>query len=93
MNSTPDIPRFTHLEPSQWLTAEERFGAFLESHVVEQLIAQAGWIDPDLHFYHYRDKDQFEVNFVIERGSEVWGEQLDQPISVEAVWEQLASQI
>jgi uncharacterized protein len=50
-----------------------RFGHLLESFVVQQLIAQAGWTDPDLRFWHYRDKDQVEVDVVITRGRRTWG--------------------
>ncbi|MHB8309982.1 ATP-binding protein [Metallibacterium sp.] len=61
------------------LTAEdavaqrERFGHLLESFVVQQLRAQAGWTAPELDFWHYRDKDQVEVDLVITRGRDVWG--------------------
>jgi len=72
-----------HLTPEQWLTDAERFGALLESHVVEQLIAQAGWLDSELSFYHYRDKDQVEVDLVIERGSEVWGVEVKRSASIQ----------
>lgn len=50
-----------------------RFGHLLESFVLQQLIAQAGWTDPDLRFWHYRDKDVVEVDLVITRGNETWG--------------------
>lgn len=50
-----------------------RYGHLLESFVVQQLIAQAGWTDPDLRFWHYRDKDLVEVDLVITRGNETWG--------------------
>jgi hypothetical protein len=39
-----------------------------DAFVVQQLIAQAGWTDPDLRFWHYRDKDQVEVDVVVTRG-------------------------
>lgn len=61
------------------LTAEDchdqraRFGHLLETFVLQQLTAQAGWTDPDLRFWHYRDKDQVEVDFVITRGRRTWG--------------------
>jgi hypothetical protein len=51
----------------------ERFGHLLESFVVQQLRAQAGWTAPELNFWHYRDKDQVEVDLVITRGRDVWG--------------------
>jgi len=41
--------------------------------VVQQLITQAGWAAPELSFWHYRDKDQVEVDLVITRGRDVWG--------------------
>ncbi len=71
------------LTPEQWLTEAERFGALLESHVVEQLMAQASWVDPELRFSHYRDKDQLEVDFVIERGQELWGVEVKRAASVQ----------
>lgn len=61
------------LHADDWNTKRERFGHLLESFVLQQFIAQAGWTDPDLRFWHYRDKDQVEVDCVITRGSKVWG--------------------
>lgn len=72
------------LGPEKWLTEAERFGSLLESHVVEQLIAQASWVDQELHFSHYRDKDQVEVDLVIERGQELWGVEVKRAASVQA---------
>lgn len=51
----------------------DRFGHLLETFVLQQLHAQAGWTDPDLRFWHYRDKDQVEVDFVLTRGRRTWG--------------------
>ena len=61
------------LEAGDWTAQRQRFGHLLESFVVQQLIAQAGWTDPDLRFWHYRDKDQVEVDLVITRGRKTWG--------------------
>ncbi len=61
------------LEVEDWTAQRDRFGHLLESFVVQQLIAQAGWTDPDLRFWHYRDKDQVEVDLVITRGRKTWG--------------------
>lgn len=61
------------LKTSQWMTRRECFGHLLESFVVQQLTTQAGWTDPDLRFWHYRDHDQVEVDLVITRGQETWG--------------------
>jgi uncharacterized protein len=61
------------ISTEDWLTKRDKFGHLLESFVLQQLIAQAGWTDPDLRFWHYRDKDQVEVDVVITRGAKVWG--------------------
>lgn len=61
------------LHPENWNAKRDRFGHLLESFVLQQLVAQAGWTDPDLRFWHYRDKDKVEVDCVITRGRKVWG--------------------
>jgi predicted AAA+ superfamily ATPase len=61
------------LEEGDWLSERPRFGYLLESFIVQQLIAQAGWTDSQLRFWHYRDKDKIEVDCVITRGRKVWG--------------------
>lgn len=59
--------------PEDWEMDRTAIGPLLESYVVQQLIAQASWIDEDLTFSHYRDKDQYEVDLVISKGKSVWG--------------------
>ena len=61
------------LESRDAIHRRERFGALLETFVVQQLTTQAGWTAPELGFWHYRDKDQVEVDLVITRGQDVWG--------------------
>lgn len=61
------------LSTGDWLTKRQRMGHLLESFVVQQFVAQAGWTDPDLRFWHYRDKDRCEVDLVITLGSRTWG--------------------
>ena len=61
------------LTAQDWNARRDRFGPLLESFVVQQPIAQAGWTDPDLRFWHYRDKDQVEVDLVITRGRQTCG--------------------
>jgi predicted AAA+ superfamily ATPase len=46
------------LNANDWNDYSKDFGPMLESFVVQQLICQAGWVDRDLKFSHYRDKDQ-----------------------------------
>jgi len=40
---------------------------------VRHFVAQAGWTDPGLRFWRYRDKDQVEVDLVITRGRQTRG--------------------
>jgi predicted AAA+ superfamily ATPase len=61
------------LSASDWMARRQDMGRLLESFVVQQIHAQATWTDPDLRFWHYRDKDQVEVDLVITRGSATWG--------------------
>lgn len=63
----------TGLTAADWNARRERFGPLLETFVAEQLVAQAGWTDPDVRFWHYRDKDQVEVDLVVTRGRDTWG--------------------
>jgi predicted AAA+ superfamily ATPase len=61
------------LAAEDWSGRRDRFGHLLETFVLQQLVAQAGWSDPELRFWHYRDKDQVEVDFVITRERRTWG--------------------
>ena len=45
------------------------FGQLLETFVFQELRRQAVCQEPPLAFYHYRDRDQAEVDVVMERGS------------------------
>ncbi len=42
------------------------FGELLESYIYCELRRLATWFEEPLYFYHYRDKDQVEVDIVIE---------------------------
>lgn len=61
------------LHADDWNLQRQRFGNLLESFVVQQIAAQVAWTDPRLKLYHYRDKDQVEVDCVLTRGARVWG--------------------
>jgi predicted AAA+ superfamily ATPase len=61
------------LTAEDWTARRGAFGPLLETFVVQQFVAQAGWTDPDLRFWHYRDKDQVEVDLVVTRGRATWG--------------------
>ncbi len=55
--------------------AEDRttFGRLLETFVFQELRKLAGWWDDPLTIYHYRDKDQVEVDLVLESGGRLAG--------------------
>lgn len=72
-----------NLKTKDWYNLSTDFGAVLESFVVQQLICQAGWNEHDLHFSHYRDKDQIEVDLVIEEGKKVWGVEVKKAASLQ----------
>ena len=42
------------------------FGALLESFVFAEITRQSAWMADPCTLYHYRDKDQDEVGFVVE---------------------------
>jgi len=72
------------LTANDWLEKRDRMGHLLESFVVQQMIAQAAWTDPDLRFWHYRDKDKVEVDLVITRGALTWGIEMKASASIHA---------
>ena len=61
------------LRPGDWIEKRERMGHLLESFVAHQFVTQAGWTDPDIRFWHFRDKDGQEVDLVMTLGSRTWG--------------------
>jgi hypothetical protein len=44
-------------------------GHLLETFVFQELRRQASWHDDALSLFHFRDRDDFEVDIVIERGA------------------------
>lgn len=50
---------------------------------MQQLTTQATWLDDDLRFSHYRDKDQVEVDIVIEQGKKIWGVEVKKAASIQ----------
>jgi hypothetical protein len=47
----------------------DRLGPLLETFVLQDLRRQASWHPDPIDFFHYRDRDGFEVDVVLERGS------------------------
>lgn len=45
------------------------FGQLLESYVYAELRKQITWSEGEYGLFYYRDKDQYEVDFVVEDAS------------------------
>ncbi|WP_407597263.1 ATP-binding protein [Pseudomonas aeruginosa] len=73
----------TGLKAADWKKPDNAFGGMLESFVVQQLICQSGWCDSELRFSHYRDKDQLEVDLVIEQEDRLWGVEVKKSASIQ----------
>ncbi len=63
----------TDMPTEDWNETRRYMGHLLESFVIQQIIAQAGWTNPGLGVWHYRDKDQIEVDAVLTLGKYTWG--------------------
>lgn len=72
------------VKPSDWYDHKVNFGVLLESFVVQQIIAQSGWLEESPRFSHYRDKDQVDVDLVIEQGRKIWGVEVKKAASIQA---------
>lgn len=46
-----------------------RLGSLLETFALQELRRQASWRAEPIDFFHYRDRDDFEVDIVLEQGS------------------------
>ena len=46
-----------------------RLGPLLETFVLQELKRQASWRADAIEFFHYRDRDDFEVDILLESGS------------------------
>lgn len=57
------------LTPGDWIERRARMGHLLEAFVVRQLTTLAGWTDPDIRFWHYRDRDGRDVDLVMTQGA------------------------
>ena len=56
-----------------WSHNPEFMGHLLESFVVQQIFSQLAWTNPDIQVWHYRDKDQVEVDVVVTLNNQTWG--------------------
>ncbi|MDR7496020.1 MAG: ATP-binding protein [Armatimonadota bacterium] len=46
----------------------ESLGQLLETFVLQELRRQASWREEPIEFFHFRDRDDFEVDIVLEQG-------------------------
>ena len=74
----------SQLREEQWNEERTRFGHLLESFIIQQLMSMGSWMDEIPHFFHYRDKDQVEVDLIIETQGQVWGVEVKAAASVRA---------
>lgn len=72
-----------NLKAEQWHNFSTNFGPILESFVIQQIRAQAEWLDEPLQLSHYRDKDQTEVDLVVEQGRDVYGIEVKKAVSIQ----------
>lgn len=56
----------TGLTANRIVNDRSLFGALLETFVTNEALRLATWSDIHLNFYHYRDKDQNEVDIILE---------------------------
>jgi predicted AAA+ superfamily ATPase len=48
-------------------------GPLVETFVLQELKRQASWHPAPIEFFHFRDRDDFEVDLILERGQTVAG--------------------
>jgi predicted AAA+ superfamily ATPase len=56
------------VDPRGRMADRTLLGQLLETFVFQELKRQASWYDDPLAFYHFRDRDGYEVDIVIEQG-------------------------
>jgi uncharacterized protein len=57
------------IDAATLLKERERLGPLLETFVLQELRRQTSWRPDPIEFFHYRDRDDFEVDIVLEFGS------------------------
>lgn len=66
LNDTGLICAIRNIDVDYLLHHPQEIGSLLETFVINELQKQAAWLEEDVYFYHYRDKDKLEVDCVIE---------------------------
>ncbi|MDR3793585.1 MAG: ATP-binding protein [Terracidiphilus sp.] len=52
--------------PERMAADRAAFGSLLETFVLDEVLKLITWLDEPIHVFHYRDKDQDEVDIVLE---------------------------
>ncbi len=74
-----------NFSPERVAADRAAFGAMMETFVYSELLKQVDWHDQNVRIYHYRDKDQFEVDFVLENSDgEIVGIEIKASATVQA---------
>jgi predicted AAA+ superfamily ATPase len=74
LNDTGLATALLGVDPAALKADRNLLGQLLETFVFQELRRHSTWAEDEYRFYHYRDKDQMEVDVVIEReGREVAG--------------------
>lgn len=72
-----------NIQVKDWHQFGTNFGPLLEGFVIQQVRAQAEWLDEPVRLSHYRDKDQVEVDLVIEQGRNIWGIEVKKAVGLQ----------
>ncbi|WP_422135680.1 ATP-binding protein [Endozoicomonas sp. ALD040] len=75
--------RLNRLKAEEWQHYSTPFGPILESFVIQQIRALTEWLDDPVHLSYYRDKDQVEVDLVIEHNRDTYGIEIKKAISIQ----------
>lgn len=57
------------LDAARLAADRSSLGALLETFVLQELRRQASWLPDPVEFFHFRDRDDFEVDIVLEEGA------------------------
>ena len=77
------IAALNNLKAEEWHNFSHNFGSVFESFVIQQIRTQADWLEEPVRLSHYRDKDQVEVDLVIEHGRNVYGIEVKKAASIQ----------
>lgn len=72
------------LSVADWHDFSSDFGGLLETFVLQQIRSEASLYPLDVTLSHYRDKDKYEVDIVIEHGRDIYGVEIKKAMSVNA---------